>query len=36
MIVMRSHANEDPKTAKKAIVNENGTWQTILKWGKND
>jgi hypothetical protein len=35
-IITRSEANEDPNTPEKEIVNANGTWQSIAKWGEND
>jgi hypothetical protein len=32
----RSQANEDPNAMETEIINANGTWQPISKWGENN
>jgi len=34
--IMRTQTNEGVDTTEKEIVNANGTWQSILKWGQNE
>jgi hypothetical protein len=34
--ITRSEANEDTDIPQKEIVNANGTWQSIAKWGENN
>jgi hypothetical protein len=33
--ITKSQAIEDPKAPEKEIMNTNGTWESIAKWGKN-
>jgi hypothetical protein len=35
-MIMRSQANKDLNATEKEIVNANGAWQSISKWGNND
>jgi hypothetical protein len=34
--ITRSQASDDISNGKKDIINANGTWQSITKWGEND
>ena len=34
--ISRSQANDDLNKTEKAIVDANGTWQSISKWGENE
>ena len=34
--ITRSQTNDDPNATEKEIIDANGTWQSIAKWGEND
>jgi hypothetical protein len=35
-MITRLQATANPETPKNKIINANGTWQSISKWGQND
>jgi hypothetical protein len=34
--IRRTQTNEGIDGVEKGIINANGTWQSILRWGKNE